>query len=257
MIPSFSLGIDEDIYGHENDYLITPKPALREKSTRVPKVSRFSKSPYIERVVDINANLTSQDRGLWRFMIQRNDPVEHMFNFTDFFCLREDMQTLKINHNQSTSVIDTWAIILNDNEKYKVDESPMRLFCTIGCVSISMTYPLFEENMDEMLNRFNRTKLETMDMVFFPIIAYEHFYMISYNIKNPAYEIIDNTARDEDPKICYGNKPKILHSHFIKYLKAKGHMYLDIAVVVTGHLSPSVNCGVSISWQGHVGLFCT
>ncbi|KAK1359981.1 hypothetical protein POM88_044455 [Heracleum sosnowskyi] len=37
MIPYFSLGIDEDIYVHENDDLITPKPELREKSTRVPK----------------------------------------------------------------------------------------------------------------------------------------------------------------------------------------------------------------------------
>lgn len=29
------------------------------------------------------------------------------------------------------SVIDTWATMLNDTEKYKSDKSPLRLFCTI------------------------------------------------------------------------------------------------------------------------------
>lgn len=79
-IPSFSLGIDEDIYGQDastkdNDDFITPKPAMREKSTRVLKLGRFGKSPYIERVIDINAKLTSQDLGLWRFMIQKKEPL--------------------------------------------------------------------------------------------------------------------------------------------------------------------------------------
>ncbi|KAK1395917.1 hypothetical protein POM88_005780 [Heracleum sosnowskyi] len=143
------------------------------------------------------------------------------------------MQTLKVNNNLSSFVVDTWAIILNDNEKYKADESPMRLFCTIGCVhptldnvkSIIVTYPPFAENMDEMLTRINRTKLENIDMSFPQLFHInEHFYLICYNLKNPTYEIIDNIAREDDPKICYGQKPRILHSHFVKYLKAKGYL---------------------------------
>lgn len=79
-IPSFSLGIDEDIYGdidlaEGKDDFVTPKPTVREKSTRVLKLGRFGKSPYIERVVDISAKLTSKDMGLWRFMIQKKDPM--------------------------------------------------------------------------------------------------------------------------------------------------------------------------------------
>lgn len=30
------------------------------------------------------------------------------------------------------SVIDSWTIILNENEKYKSEESPMRLFYTMA-----------------------------------------------------------------------------------------------------------------------------
>lgn len=49
------------------------------------------------------------------------------------------MQTLKINQNLASAVIDTYAIMLNDNEKYKADESPLRLFCTIDCVVIKIS----------------------------------------------------------------------------------------------------------------------
>lgn len=47
-------------------------------------------------------------------------------------CIREHIQTIKISTKLYYSVIDTWSTILNDSENYKVDESPMRLFCTIG-----------------------------------------------------------------------------------------------------------------------------
>lgn len=65
-IPSFSLGIDEDIYGQEevNDDYVTPQPLQREKSTRIPKLGRFAKSPYTQRVVDINSSYTNQELGV-------------------------------------------------------------------------------------------------------------------------------------------------------------------------------------------------
>ncbi|KAK1394105.1 hypothetical protein POM88_013161 [Heracleum sosnowskyi] len=86
--PYFSLGIDdkimdkvcEDINAEEEsnldgeatekDIFITPKPAIREKSTRLMRLTRYGKSPYIERVIDISGKFTNQDYGLWRFLIQ-------------------------------------------------------------------------------------------------------------------------------------------------------------------------------------------
>ncbi|XP_074351882.1 uncharacterized protein LOC141691034 [Apium graveolens] len=58
--------------------------------------------------------------------------------------------------------------------------------------------------------------------VFFPKYAYEDFYLICYNLKHPAYEVIDNIKREIDPKVCYGKIHGILHSHFVKYLQCKG-----------------------------------
>ena len=46
------------------------------------------------------------------------------------------MQSLNIGKHIETMVVDTWAIVLNDAEKFKSDDSPLRLFFTIGCVVI-------------------------------------------------------------------------------------------------------------------------
>ncbi|KAL1811482.1 hypothetical protein ACET3Z_021547 [Daucus carota] len=235
VIPNFSLGIDEDIYGNnkqavnlgsdeqldvskDDDHVFTPKPAMREKSQRALKLSRYGKSPYVDRVVNINSKLTNQEFGLWKYMIKKEDPIEHMFIWNDFICIRDDMQTLKINSNVATSVIDIWTFILNDGEKYRSDESPLRLFCTIGSVlpslvdhlKLATTYPIFAINMTEMLTRINRQAIETMHMVFFPIWAYQHYYLVCYNLKTPCYEIIDNIQRGKDAKLSYGPKPRIL-----------------------------------------------
>ena len=69
--PSFSLGLDDD----EDIPPITPKPALREKSSRALKISRFGKSPFIERVIDIYSKITNQEFGVWRYMSEMKDPM--------------------------------------------------------------------------------------------------------------------------------------------------------------------------------------
>ncbi|KAL1817090.1 hypothetical protein ACET3Z_019664 [Daucus carota] len=216
--PSFSLGIDDE----EDIPPITPKPALREKSSRALKIGRYGKSPFIERVIDIHSKITNQEFGVWRFMTEIKDPMEQIFLCNDFFCLREDMQSLNIGKHLETMVVDTWAIVLNDAEKFKSDDSPLRLFFTIGCVTLATTYKLFAENVDSMLNQCNRTKLDLIDMAFFPICAFEHYYLIVYHLKNWSYEIIDNIDRSKiDPKKCYGEKPKILDGQDHQMIKLR------------------------------------
>ncbi|KAK1377835.1 hypothetical protein POM88_024579 [Heracleum sosnowskyi] len=202
-IPSFSLGIEhdtisndiekieiagedieeqdaQDIEGEDDDDFVSPRPIVREKSRRLVKVGRYAKSPYIERVIDISAKYTNQDL-----------------------------------------VIDTWSIILNDNENYKAEESPMRFFCPIGSLhsglnvnmNVTESYSIFAENMGYTLNRYER-KLDNVDMVFFPINKHGHFYLICYNLKKEAFDLIDNIRR-KNPKQCYGQTPNILDDNIL------------------------------------------
>lgn len=71
-VPSFSLGI-EDKTNNEKEDFITPRPATRKKSTRIVKLGKYAKSPYIERVIDITGKYTNQDLAIYIYMIQKND----------------------------------------------------------------------------------------------------------------------------------------------------------------------------------------
>ncbi|KAK1384484.1 hypothetical protein POM88_022219 [Heracleum sosnowskyi] len=240
-IPSFSLGIEnnvitqvcndiekvetagaieeedaQDVDGEDDDDFVSPIPIVRGKSRRLVKVGRYAKSPYIERVIDLSSKYTNQDLGIWIYMIQKINILDPIFSWKGLTCIREHMQTLKMSTTLFYSVIDTWSIILNDNENYKAEESPMRFFCPIGSLhsglnvdmNVTESYLIFAENMGYILNRYER-KLDNIDMVFFPINKHGHFYIICYNLKKDAFDVIDN-IRHKNPKHCYGRTPNIL-----------------------------------------------
>ncbi|KAK1378662.1 hypothetical protein POM88_025406 [Heracleum sosnowskyi] len=79
---SFSLGPEIEILSQElcdnnkknetdveNDDFVTPKPEMREKSTRMVKLGIYAKSPYVNRVIDLDGKYTSEDITLWRYML--------------------------------------------------------------------------------------------------------------------------------------------------------------------------------------------
>lgn len=84
-VPSFSLGPEIEIVNqvchdintkHEDiteevDF-VTPKPLLREKSTRQLKLGPYAKSPYVNRVIDINDSYNKEDITMWRYMNLEN-----------------------------------------------------------------------------------------------------------------------------------------------------------------------------------------
>ncbi|KAL1824262.1 hypothetical protein ACET3Z_011040 [Daucus carota] len=235
VIPSFSLGIEEldDLRNatveNQNSF-ITPEPAQRKKSARDKKVGPYGKSPFINRVIDIKTKLDKTDMGLWLFLVQKKDML-----WKGVEIIKEHLQTLKIKTSLYYSVIDVWVTILNDCEKYKSEESPMRLFCNIGHLAftldpnkkVSETFTLFSEGMDKILDTFDVSKVEDVDMVFFPITKSEHFYLICYDIRNQGHFIIDNIKREGNPKQYYMRVPDILHSHFCNYIQIKGNIPLS------------------------------
>ncbi|XP_063940339.1 uncharacterized protein LOC135149228 isoform X2 [Daucus carota subsp. sativus] len=240
VIPSFSLGIEEpeDLTNapreNQNSF-ITPEPAQRKKSARDKKVGPYGKSPFINRVIDIKTKLDKTDMGLWLFLVQKRDMLEMVYSWKGVEIIKEHLQTLKIKTSLYYSVIDVWVTILNDCEKYKSDESPMRLFCNIGHLAftldpnkkVSETFTLFSDGMDKILDTFDVSKVEDVDMVFFPISKSEHFYLICYDIRNQGHFIIDNIKREGNRKQFYMRVPDILHSHFCNYIQIKGNLPLS------------------------------
>uniref|UniRef100_A0A164Z972 Ubiquitin-like protease family profile domain-containing protein n=1 Tax=Daucus carota subsp. sativus TaxID=79200 RepID=A0A164Z972_DAUCS len=131
----------------------------------------------------------------------------------DFQLTIEDVEQLDL-----LSFVDSAKINAQQTELFETDTN-----ATLDeKKTLATTYKLFAENVDSMLNQCNRTKLDLIDMAFFPICAFEHYYLIVYHLKNWSYEIIDNIDRSKiDPKKCYGEKPKILDGQDHQLIKLR------------------------------------
>ncbi|KAL1803201.1 hypothetical protein ACET3Z_031848 [Daucus carota] len=171
--------------------------------------------------------MNNEDFGYWVFLLKKKgELLDDLFRWEEVRCIKEHLLTLKPKTSVYYSVIDTWAKILNDSEKYKADGSPLRLFCTIGDLIFSIdpekkvteTYDSFASGMDKILQTFSIKKVEDVEMVCFPINKYEHYYLVCYGIKTMGYFIIDNIKREAQPKMYYSRVLEVLHSHFCNYI---------------------------------------
>lgn len=52
----------------------------------------------------------------------------------------------------------------------------------------------------------------------YPIFHSSHYYVISINVKNPRFDILDNSAADVGIEEKYGNIPSDLVSFEMKFL---------------------------------------
>ncbi|WOH14714.1 hypothetical protein DCAR_0934236 [Daucus carota subsp. sativus] len=115
---------------------------------------------------------------------------------------------------------------MNARENYKSTESPMRLYMDIGLSiaplddkkSNDEQYEHFKSEMKHYFGRYPNRSIGNAELIFFPVLAYGHLYLISFNLKKPAFDIIDNIRRGRNAAKEYGPKPKMLRQHFVKYL---------------------------------------
>ncbi|KAK1353157.1 hypothetical protein POM88_052995 [Heracleum sosnowskyi] len=239
-IPSFSLGISQvcnevmeehgrDEYNKEGDDNRTPLPPKEpeNKTKREIKVGPAFRSPYIERNIDINSSYSRQEIAVYRWLIQEGmKDTDHIFVYGLHTFMRAEVRTLMPKRKLSYAVIDMWSILMNDRENYKSTEAPMRLYMDIGFSLAPLDekntkekqYELFKNEMNHFFQRYSSRKLENAELIFFPVLAYEHMYMISFNLKKPAFDVIDNIRRGRNAGKEYGPKPKLLRQHFVKYL---------------------------------------
>ncbi|KAK1373078.1 hypothetical protein POM88_029271 [Heracleum sosnowskyi] len=106
---------------------------MQELEKRETKVTAAYRSPYVQRKININTKYSTQEYAVWRWIIQKGkNDIEHVFDYKEQYCIREHKATLRPGEKIYTSVIDVWCTLLNDKEKYKSPESPLRLFFNIG-----------------------------------------------------------------------------------------------------------------------------
>ncbi|KAM0055375.1 putative papain-like cysteine peptidase superfamily [Helianthus debilis subsp. tardiflorus] len=205
--PSFSLGISPiQVPYEEVDAEKQNAEDVTEIPHRIKHPTYASKSPYLVRVVDICKPLTKDELKIWDYLMeglekqQLDDVFENASGIaTKKFLLRslEPGQTLLSN------VIDCQAAILNHDEELRSPGSDKRLFCDTNVMTIGI---LEHKKMDEagrldviassikelLKGSEDKPNLTAFRVVLIPIVENGHYYLICFDLKNPAIEVIDN-----------------------------------------------------------------
>ncbi|KAD4585606.1 hypothetical protein E3N88_23207 [Mikania micrantha] len=130
--------------------------ANRKKPVRDKGIAEVNKSPYVVRGVDLNKDLTKDEETVLRYVLYEDGASGGLFG---------DAQK-----NETKKQID-WML-----NKEGVDPK-QRL-------------EKFTTNMSGMIGSNNN--LKAFDMVFFPILEFSHYYLLVFELKNPAISVIDN-----------------------------------------------------------------
>ncbi|KAL4580449.1 hypothetical protein LXL04_016641 [Taraxacum kok-saghyz] len=111
--------------------------------------------------------------------------------------------------------------------------SPARLFvsCTLlsnyvfdETICLDKRFKMFYNRMNEYLFKFHpHIDFHQIDLVFYPIISYDHYYLIVFNFQNYSCVIIDHIFSKESFYVTYGNIPYDLDMLFKLYLDSVKH----------------------------------
>lgn len=160
------------------------------------------------------------------------------------------------------TVIDIWASILNHQERHINKKSPTRMFlsCTLlsnfvldESICIQRRYKRFVDLMNEHIRKYELcTNFNDIDLVFFPVIDIEHYYLIVFDFKKHDCVIIDNINSEESDEVKYGNIPydlKILFTLYVDELNHKKANRIKRAKPMSGCMEwttkyNNIDCGV-------------
>ncbi|VFQ77915.1 unnamed protein product [Cuscuta campestris] len=131
---------------------------------------------------------------------------------------RGEIASLDIGKHISKRVIDVLSTILNHNEKFRSDNSPLRVFArSMDCVANGDIVDVSEANVknmfanallpawDDMADDFNWGKAE---LFFFPIMQQNWAYVLCVDLKSRRCDILDSSSAKAKNEDRYGDMPK-------------------------------------------------
>ncbi|KAJ8425775.1 hypothetical protein Cgig2_014889 [Carnegiea gigantea] len=120
------------------------------------------------------------------------------------------------NHLEN-SILDVWSIIMNKKQLSRQTTRLSRFFfTTYAYIAIlhaqkpSLKYQDFYRVMQLETQRTNWLDLNTADLVFFPILRSEHFFLVVFQFADKIVNIIGNLMLPGKPSIRYGDCDTLL-----------------------------------------------
>ncbi|XP_065859374.1 uncharacterized protein [Euphorbia lathyris] len=130
------------------------------------------------------------------------------------------------------NVVDVWSSILNSQELKKFERKVKRFFFTTYAFSLLFSkvntcnsteaekIVSFKQRLETELDFANVKNLVDVDLVFFPVICNEHFYLIVVNNLANSVEIVDNRTlpRNISRVKKYRNCPEYLLKSYAEFV---------------------------------------
>ncbi|PWA79650.1 ulp1 protease family, C-terminal catalytic domain-containing protein [Artemisia annua] len=184
---------------------------LMDKVNRQRNPTVAMKSPFNIRKVNILCKLNKREKSVLELIKKKNasNLVDKFFG-SDLYC-NVDRSYFKNLVNKTkhvtSNIIDIWAVVLNEVEKFRSPGSVLRLFFTTQAMSprreksgvaIKKIQEEFLKAIKYGCERYlNCNNLSAVNLVFFPVCRQNHFYVYCFNLLNPSFIIIDNLKEDE------------------------------------------------------------
>ncbi|XP_047953122.1 uncharacterized protein LOC125198954 [Salvia hispanica] len=208
-------------------------PVEKEKVVRTTKkIVEAMCSPYNVRAVNLKGKLNKEEREImyWLMADEESEHYEVVYENDKITLFKIDFHSLAPRTYVRINIIDAWVVFLNYNEKFKSKASPSRLFINTTPTIYNITArrsgwteaesrERFCSNLNEFVSKIENFKWENYDLIFFPIWAYEHYYIICFNLKMQMMDVIDNSLVSEELiEKKYEDTPSTLKNFFRIYL---------------------------------------
>nr|GLL37358.1 uncharacterized protein LOC109155335 [Ipomoea trifida] len=170
-----------------------PQRLETRKEKRQVKPTNPLKSPYLTRQVDMKRPWTATEKIIGKWVLQNDNvyPTRIIFKHGPYAVIWDDMLSLNKNQEIKVGIIDAWSAILNQKEKTRSSSSPCKFFAS--------TFVCFV----------------------FPIVHSQHYFVLTVNVKNKRFDILDNSSSDSLGNEKYGDVPTTLKTMLAEYFHTK------------------------------------
>nr|GLL42144.1 uncharacterized protein LOC109155623 isoform X3 [Ipomoea trifida] len=207
------------------------RPETRMERRQV-KATNSLKSPYLTRQIDAKRPWTATEKIIGKWVLQNDnvDPTRIIFKHGAYAVIWDDMLSLNKNEEIKVGIIDAWSAILNQKGKARSSSSPCRFFASTFVCLYTVVAPYgddtlrskrFSERMDDEIKRTEGLNLQDIELFVFPIVHSEHYYVLTRNVKNKRFDILDNSSAESPKNEKYADVPTALKTMLADYFHLK------------------------------------
>ncbi|XP_035837231.1 uncharacterized protein LOC110893207 [Helianthus annuus] len=209
----------------------TIEQAKIRAETRCAELGDKFCSPYCNRVVNMHEALLNQELNVIRYTFAIFAGLQEEFyrSKTEVATFKAVFESFYREQYIASNGIDAFVDILNLEEKKRDRKSsPYRLFLSSTMMPDifydeekyidNQRLKIFASNFEDMLLRYEVKKLDSIDLVFIPVLQGDHFYVLCFNLKSEKIE----PAAEQDFKDRYKGLPDTLLLTQCCYVTKKG-----------------------------------